>query len=368
MTVCANDGAVVRPDRIRPARVRLQSGTVEERGRARGEALKPLITQAISGYSALFDALEVPRGRQVSAAAASLEALRSWDPLQHAEVVAVARAAGVTPIDLLLVIARTEILAASNLAQGECSALVALTPEGSAVGAQTWDWHLELAHLWHINEVVSGEGTIGHVGFAEAGMLGKIGVNAAGVGVMLNILANDGDETGGVPVHALLAGVLNRAMSLDEARCIILSAPTSASSTITVVAPQGAFVMEIGPHGKVELPVDGIAAHTNHFVADSLQAGARELSAEAKSHERLELLGRRIAGMAGADSATELTALLRTTDQDPPVCLNADLAKPRWKRPATLVSVRMDAAARSIGVAAGSPSMLRTGSWISLSA
>lgn len=368
MTADIGSSALIRPERIRPTHLCLPSGTVEERGRLRGERLRPLIHEAIRGYSGLFDELGIAERQQVGAAAASLEVLRCWDPLQHAEVVSVALAAGVTPIELMLVIARTEILAAAGQSQGECSALVALTPEGSAVGAQTWDWHLELSHLWHVNDVASGEGTVGHVGFAEAGMLAKIGVNAAGVGVMLNILANDGDRCGGVPVHAVLAAVLNRAMSLDEARSIIATAPTSASSTITVVAPQGAFVVEIGPHGKAELPVAGIAAHTNHFVADTLQKGARELSAETKSHERLSLLARRIDGMQGADSAAELTALLRTTDRDAPVSLIADFERPRWKRPATLVSVRMDAAARSVGVAAGSPSMIGAGSWISLHA
>lgn len=368
MTADIDGGGLTPPEKVRPLHLRLPSGTAEQRGALRGERLRSLIHQSVRGYSGLFDELGIAKRRQTGAAAASLEALRGWDPLQHAEVVAVARAAGVTPIELMLVIARTEILAEAGRAQGECSALVALTPEGSAVGAQTWDWHLELSHLWHVNEVVSGEGTVGHVGFAEAGMLAKIGVNSAGVGVMLNILANDGDRSGGVPVHAVLAAVLNRAMSLDEARSIIGSALTSASSTITVVAPQGAFVVEIGPHGKAELPVGGIMAHTNHFVADALQEGARELSAETKSHERLSLLARRIDGMRGADSAAELTALLRTTDRDAPVSLLADFEKPRWQRPATLVSVRMDAAARSVGVAAGSPSMIGAGSWINLHA
>lgn len=368
MTAAIDSSPLIRPERVRPTHLRLSSGTAEQRGQLRGERLRPLIHQSVRGYSGLFDELGIPERRQIAAAAASLEALRCWDPLQHAEIVAEALAAGVTPIELMLVIARTEILAEAGKSQAECSALVALTPEGSAVGAQTWDWHLELSHLWHVNEVVSGEGTLGHAGFAEAGMLAKIGVNSAGVGVMLNILANEGDRSGGVPVHAVLAAVLNRAMSLDEARSIIASAPTSASSTITVVAPQGALLVEIGPYGKAFLPVSRIAAHTNHFVAETMQSGARELSAEAKSHERLKLLARRIDGMRGADSAAELTALLRTTDRDAPVSLIADFEGPRWKRPATLVSVRMDAAARSVGVAAGSPSMIGAGSWISLHA
>lgn len=356
------------PELIRPVSLRLPQATAKERGRRRGAELSSLIRAAVDGYTAFFDARGIPRQTQGSAASASLESLHDWDALQHAEVLAVAQAAQVTPQELGLVVARTEVLAAAGVAEAECSTLAGLSQSGSGVGAQTWDWQVALAHLWHIQEVEPGEGTLGHVGFAEAGMLGKIGMNASGVGVMLNILANNGDRSGGVPVHAVLAAVLNRATSLDEARGIVRSAQTSASSTITIVAPDGACILEIGPQGIVELPVSGVAAHTNHFVADELQAGARELSAETRSHERLALLQQRIDGMSAAGSADELAALLCTSPSEAPVSLLPDMQKPRWERPATLVSVWMDAATRSIGLAAGSPSRISDDGWVTLTA
>lgn len=364
----ADESATTRPELVRPVSLRLPPGTVEERGRRRGEELASLIRAAVDGYTALFDARGISREKQASAAAESLEALHRWDPLQHAEVLAVAQAAHVGPHELGLVVARTEVLAAAGVGEPECSTLAGLTTTGTGVGAQTWDWQLELAPLWHIHEVDPGEGTLGHVGFAEAGMLGKIGMNASGVGVMLNILANDGDRSGGVPVHAVLAAVLNRATSLDEAREIVRSASTSASSTITIVAPDGVCIVEIGPQGTVELPVSGVAAHTNHFVADELQTGARELSAETRSHERLALLQQRIDEMSAAGTADELAALLCTSPSEAPVSLLPDLQKPRWERPATLVSVRMDASSRSIGIAAGSPAKASADDWITLTA
>lgn len=364
----SDESARTRPELVRPVSLRLPRASAEERGRRRGDELGSLIRAAVEGYTALFDHRGIPRRTQTSAAAASLSALREWDPLQHAEVLAVAQAAEVTPAALGLVVARTEVLAAAGTGESECSTLAGLTQSGAAVGAQTWDWQVALSHLWHIHEVAAGEGTLGHVGFAEAGMLGKIGMNAAGVGVMLNILANDGDRTGGVPVHAVLAAVLNRATTLDEAREIIRSAPTSASSTITVIASDGACLLEIGPHGTVELPVSGVAAHTNHFVADDLQEGARELAGEPRSHERLALLQHRIETMPAADSADQLAALLCTSASEAPVSLLPDPQKPHWERPATLVSVRMDAAARSIGLVAGSPSLAAADSWIALTA
>jgi len=364
----SDESALTRPERVRPVSMSLPQATAEERGRRRGQRLGSLIRDAVDGYTALFDHRGIDRRTQATASAASLAALRDWDPLQHAEVLAVAQAAQVRPDDLGLVVARTEVLAAAGAAEPECSTLAGLTQSGAAVGAQTWDWQVALSHLWHLHEVAAGEGTLGHVGFAEAGMLGKIGMNAAGVGVMLNILAHDEDRTGGVPVHAVLAAVLNRATTLDEAREIIRSAPTSASSTITVIAADGACLLEIGPHGTVELPVSGVAAHTNHFVADDLQQGARELAGEPRSHERLALLQDRIAGMPAADSGDQLAALLCTSATEAPVSLLPDPQKPRWERPATLVSVRMDAAARTIGLVAGSPSLAAADSWITLTA
>ena len=364
----SSESEFTSPELIRPVPLRLPQATAQQRGRRRGEELSELIRRAVDGYTEFFDARGISRQKQASSSAASLEALRDWDPLQHTEVLAVAQAARVTPQELGLVVARTEVLAAAGAAESECSTLVGVTQTGSGVGAQTWDWQVALAHLWHLHEVEPGEGTLGHVGFAEAGMLGKIGMNASGVGVMLNILANDGDRSGGVPVHAVLAAVLNRATSLDEAREIVRSASTSASSTITIVAPDGACITEIGPHGTVELPVSGVAAHTNHFVADGLQDGARELSAETRSHERLELLQQRIDGMWAAGAADELAALLCTSASEAPVSLLPDLQKPRWERPATLVSVRMDASTRSIEIAAGSPSRVSAEDWVTLTA
>src|SRR5699024_11265222 len=109
--------------------------------------------RAVDGYTALFDLRGIDRRTQATASAASLAALRDWDPLQHAEVLAVAQAAQVRPDDLGLVVARTEVLAAAGAAEPECSTLAGLTQSGAEIGAQTWDWQVALSHLWHLHEV-----------------------------------------------------------------------------------------------------------------------------------------------------------------------------------------------------------------------
>lgn len=70
---------------------------------------------------------------------------------------------------------------------------------GRVRGRAGWDWAADFSTLWHFNDVGSVPGQYRHVGIAEFGMLGKIGLNEAGVGVLLNILKHAGDEAGECP-------------------------------------------------------------------------------------------------------------------------------------------------------------------------
>ncbi|HUZ83717.1 MAG TPA: hypothetical protein VMU66_03410, partial [Gaiellales bacterium] len=65
----------------------------------------------------------------------------------------------------------------------------------------------------------------------EAGIVGKIGVSDARVGVLLNILGHERDAPPiGIPVHALNRGLLDRAADGVEAIRILSTAAVSASS------------------------------------------------------------------------------------------------------------------------------------------
>ncbi|RAG73337.1 isopenicillin acyltransferase, partial [Burkholderia multivorans] len=118
---------------------------------------------------------------------------------------------------------------------------------------QTWDWLADFSTLWHLADVGAVPGQLRHIGMAEYGMLGKIGLSEVGVGVHLNILKHAGDRPGGVPVHAVLAQVLSTAHDLAEALETIRSAPTSSSSVITVVTAEAAVQVEIAGETKREL-------------------------------------------------------------------------------------------------------------------
>ena len=99
---------------------------------------------------------------------------------QQEELEAIARGANVDAHALMAVNARTEILAGHG--PTECSVVGA-----GGLLAQNWDWHPESATVIQIVEHDEGW----FVTLTEAGILAKIGLNDAGLGVCLNLLRTD---------------------------------------------------------------------------------------------------------------------------------------------------------------------------------
>ena len=381
---------------VRPTTFAVRASDHVARGRQRGEELRTGIASALHAYRRYFSHLSIAEAAVQSAAASSLERLREWWPTGAEEVEAVAAGADIDVAELMEIIARTEIMTQATAAPTECST-VSHTSSGASVAAQNWDWAADFSTLWHFNDVGSVPGQHRHVGIAEFGMLGKIGLNEAGVGVLLNILKHAGDEAGGVPIHMILARVLAEAGTLAEALEIIDSAPTSSSSIITVITAEAAVQVEIAGELKRERRArapsqsdgetgkSGFLIHTNHFLHPDLLDGAMELRPDSTSQERYRHLAEavvrfeadRVGARAGAGSSDgavpsgsaaasdgeghapvtvgDLTKLLTTEPGEAPVCCTPAPDAAYGNRSATLVSVRIDPARKQIDLAPGSP-------------
>ncbi|HJF75354.1 MAG TPA: C45 family peptidase, partial [Brevibacterium linens] len=367
-----------------------------ERGHRRGDELRTGIASTVNAYRRYFSHLSITEAAVHSAATSSWRRLQEWWPTGAEEVEAVAAGAGIDVTELMEIVARTEIMTQAPAAPTECST-VSHTSPGASVAAQNWDWAADFSTLWHFNDVGSVPGQHRHVGIAEFGMLGKIGLNEAGVGVLLNILKHAGDEAGGVPIHMILARVLAEAGTLAEALEIIDSAPTSSSSIITVITAEAAVQVEIAGALKRERRAratsqsdgetgkSGFLIHTNHFLHPDLLDGAMELRPDSTSQERYRHLAEavvrfeadRVGARAGAGSSDgavssgraaasdgeghapvtvgDLTKLLTTEPGEAPVCCTPAPDAAYGNRSATLVSVRIDPARKQIDLAPGSP-------------
>lgn len=343
-----------QPHEVPVHRVRVGGANPRGRGLDRGRQLADGIAATVRGYTELFADHGIASADRDAAAEASLAALRDWDPGQHAEVLGVAEGAGLTPSQLAVVLARTEILTLSPRPPAECST-VAYAATGASVSAQTWDWYARFARCWHVHEVAALPGQQAHAGFAEYGMTGKIGLNAAGVGVHLNILQHRDDAPGGVPIHAVLARILAEATSVEEGVEIVRSAATTSSSLVTLVSADAVAMVEVGPGGVSVLDGEGWLHHTNHFLAPDRREGGLVLDSIKSTFERLAYLERATAERPVPASSADLVPTLCSPLPDATVALLPDAALPASERGATLVTVHLDPARGCCTISPGVP-------------
>ncbi|KJQ54436.1 Acyl-coenzyme A:6-aminopenicillanic acid acyl-transferase [Microbacterium sp. SA39] len=288
----------------------------------------------------------------------SVDATDLWNSDLVAELEGVANGAGTDVWHIAAVNARTEILSSAPGARpGECTTIVRTATRRLAI--QTWDWHEEMSALWHTQQISGTSRTF--AGLTEHGILSKIGVNDAGVAVLLNILGHEDDGVGGLPIHLLTFAVLSTAESVEHALDILRRAPVSASSAITVVDALSAVTAEVSPAGiALFAPVGGWIAHSNHFLDDVLATGEKRWLYEPDSQDRLALVHSRLSRCPAPATTEELLPLLYSDPGQPALCCVPApdaVFGDRWR---TLATITVDAAERTIDVFEGSPIDART--------
>lgn len=337
------------------------------RGREFGERWRDAVHANLAGYSALFESAGGTRALVRDWAEQALERTATWAPPLAEEIAGIAEGAGLRPWQAAVLNARTEILAALRAAGGgECSTAVVLRGGGlSPRTIQTWDW---LEHLREAPLVWEFEPRPGHVvrTFTEYGVLAKIGVNSAGLGVHFNILRHASDSAAiGVPVHAVARRILTEATTVAEATEIACSAATSASTVITVVTSAAAAALEICPDGVavVEPGEDGVLVHTNHFL-DAWLAAGEDLGAEhPDSSARMKHLERHAAELAAADPTARARAMLSHGPAAASVCAHPEQGLPMNERWETLATICLDLPAGGLLVHQGRLCQVTDATW-----
>jgi isopenicillin-N N-acyltransferase like protein len=322
-----------------PPVVRSSEPDPRERGRALGSAEREAILACWAGYERLFDS--EPR----DLAEASLDRVGAWAPRLAAEIEGIAAGSGLEVWQVAALNARTEILAGGA---GECSTFVC--PPRTI---QTWDWHEHLTGLTFVWEL---EPRPGHVvrTFTEYGIVGKIGINSAGLAVHLNILRHASDGEGvGVPIHVVARRILDEAEDVEQAAEIARSADVCASSVITTIDRTSAACLELSPAGLAELrpDSDGVLLHTNHFLDPRLAEG--EADEETDTWDRLARLQDRVDELRAATDHVELAEAM--LHHDAPICCHPADDAPLGERWATLATISFDLERNVMHLHAGGP-------------
>ncbi len=331
------------------------------RGLSFGRAHAERIRATADRYADLFELAGVGPRSVAGLGARILDGIRSWHPAAAAEIEGIAAGSGLPVATVAALNARTEVLAAGERTMGsECSTFVSLDPASGGFAAQTWDWHEELAESWLVWTVELPDGRSFHT-LTEYGVLGKIGINSAGVAVLFNILHHeaDGPGDGATPVHVVARRVLAEARDVEEAVALATAAAVTASTSLTVAGGgdrPAVRCVELWPGGPgaVEPPGDGAFVRTNHFLSPDASGGDREAVLGPDSFGRFEVLSARLQGHAPA-SVADCFDVLCSHDRDGAVCVHPERDAPFGERYATLATVAIDIGKASMTVRAGGP-------------
>jgi isopenicillin-N N-acyltransferase like protein len=324
-----------------PPVVRSSEADPQARGRAFGADAREGVLRCWAGYERLFDVWGT-EAREISEA--TLERTQAWAPHLAAEIAGIAAGAGLETWQIAALNARTEILARGR---GECSTVVLLPTDAPPRTLQTWDWHEHLDDVKFVWDTGHGVRTL-----TEYGIVGKIGVNSAGLGVHMNILHHASDGGGdGVPVHIVARRILDEATTVDEATEIARSARVCASTVLTAVGRHSAVCLELCPEGLGEIhPRDGVLLHTNHFLDPELAKGEDNRDEDPESWDRLEALEARVDELRAAPDLADVMKL-----HDAPVCCHPEPGAPFGERYATLATISLDVAGSRMRLRAGGP-------------
>ncbi len=340
-----------------------------DRGREFGEHHREEVARTVAAYRRLFHARATRPFDVDFWAERAWQHIRDIAPEASDEIRGIAEGAGLPVREIAALNARTELLAIADptgVGDGECSTVVALPPGRPPVAVQTWDWYDAMSENWLQWEIPHPDGRVVRT-VTEYGVLGKIGVNSYGVGVLFNMLrhADDAEDDLGFPVHLLSRHILDTARDLDEALLATSSVKTSASTSLTVVEgrPDTGRTVSVelfpGGPGLVE-PERDVLVRTNHFVSADGKGGCLASTigpgSEIRRAKLLSSFEKR-----PPQSAREVVDAMHDHAEVGGVCAHPDQSLDPVLRHATLATVAVDAARSRLHVTPGGPCASRGG-------
>jgi isopenicillin-N N-acyltransferase-like protein len=340
------------------------SGTPYEQGLQHGEALRGAIAENMAIYFARFEReLRLTREEALRRAGRYAAAIAAQSPAYDAGMRGVAEGSGFSYAEIAALNVRYELFyyqfGVNAVADG-CTAFAVL-PEASAEGhlliGENWDWVAGVrGAVLHSREPDGLE----VLSFSEAGIVGgKIGLNSAGVGLLINGLTSTDDDWARLhrPFHLRCYEVL-RSRTWEAAADVIIGEDRSCSANFVLAqAPDAVLNIETSPHATaVTGCAGGCLAHTNHFV-DPAALGVSEPPVEKTPHSyrRLERMGELLGGRRPLALA-DLQAALRDHQGHPySICFHIDPAEPPEEHYESVVSAIIDLHAGALYLSDGPP-------------
>ena len=347
----------------------LARGAAFARGEQYGAQARTRVSQCIRSYQSLFAlraGLDWP---------SALEHARRFEPAIRAhspecidEMRGIASGARAAYDEILALNCRSELMFAALRATGqtppgECTSF-AVMPSASAnrhlLIGQNWDW-VPFAREVSVLLSVERDDKPDFTTVVEAGMLAKVGLNAAGLAVCTNTLVSTTDTAAsGVPYHIILRSLLD-AETFSSARALLMSTERALSANYLVGHASGeAMNFEAAAGGRATLrvtePEQGLICHANHFLDHELAKRDSYVRLHSHSLTRLERMRRGLSEMRPTVTVEGLKSALRSHDHAPNgVCGHPDPAANPLQARTTVASVIADLTSGEAWIASGPP-------------
>ncbi len=248
----------------------------------------------------------IPSGDVLDIAESMLGAHENFHPGLHAEMMALADAAGITAAEAVVVGGFTDFVDTVRAVTGgdhpatviedDCTAVIlpkARGDEGTdgrrGYYGQTWDMHDTATDFVLLLRLTPADAPAALV-FTTTGCLGQIGMNELGVCVGINNLVCI-DGTRGVTWPTVVRAMLERE-SADDALNLLLAADLAGAHNYLIFDADGVgYNVEAMPTARVVTKLDGEPLiHTNHVLSDEARAveGTRDHALLASSAARLQ--------------------------------------------------------------------------------
>jgi isopenicillin-N N-acyltransferase-like protein len=353
-------------------------GTPREVGLQHGTGARDLIRANLELYFHRFEEeWGLPREEVLERARRYEGVIRDVDEPYAEAMEGVAEGSGQDLLDIVALNVRYEIAYSEYSKLGRmqpgrpppsgCTALALLpsrTREGGLLMAQNWDWISGVKGMVVQSRIDGGPEILA---FTEAGIVGgKIGLNAHGLGLLINGLLSDRDgwERLGMPFHVRCWRVL-QAGTLEEAARHVRRPPASCSGNFLLgqVREGRAELLDLEscPVGTEELrPADGVLTHANHFHrADALgiwEPLMRERTSTFHRQRRLDHLLEGGRGESEKVGVEDVKRLLGDHDGRPnSICRHPETDLPREQWYETIVSVILDLSGGRMLISGGGP-------------
>jgi isopenicillin-N N-acyltransferase-like protein len=325
-----------------------------------GKECREMIRKNVHLYFRLFQHYaQMDRNQAISLAQRFIPVIQAFDPAILEEIKGIAEGAHLEFEEILAINARTELMFPESLATGgECTSMVALseaTAGGEVLIGQNWDWKPHLIDSSVLLEIEQ-EGRPNVVTLTEAGMVGKIGLNSAGIGTCLNFLKSPVDRVG-VPMHVLMRGILNSERMGDAIRKIVDQDRGSSSNCLIAHREGAAMDFETAPkEWDFIYPEKGVIVHTNHFHSERLRPIDTNVSLFPDSLVRFGRARQKMMDRAGKIIVEDFKEVFRDHVNYPcSICRHPDARDPEVEHFQTVASIIMNLTTKEVHIAAGPP-------------